>query len=79
MPDWGKKVGSERAPSTGARSKGRVLKGRVRLVRGEMLILQPDPGAPWLARTSVREWLAAEGLDGFIPVPAAACKPAKPS
>ena len=30
-----------------------------------MLILQPELGAPRLARTSVREWLAAEGLGEF--------------
>jgi anti-sigma regulatory factor (Ser/Thr protein kinase) len=30
-----------------------------------MLMLRPGPGAPALARTSVRAWLAAEGLEEF--------------
>ncbi len=34
-------------------------------MRGETLILRPGPGAPGLARASLREWLAAEGLEEF--------------
>ena len=35
-------------------------------MRREMLNLQPEVEAPRLARMSVREWLAEEGLDEFV-------------